>query len=86
MYPSNNRHKGSALLTWLIILTVLIVALIVLLPFGIRYAAERWFYDHGAEQAVIKEVHFNLFTGEQGISRDLARSICIANQACSNGD
>ena len=42
----------------------LMMVLLLLLPLGIKYGAEKWLESQGASQAIIEDVDFNPFTGE----------------------
>lgn len=42
---------------------VLAVVVLIALPYGIRYGAQRWLVSQGASQVLIEDVDLNLFTG-----------------------
>jgi hypothetical protein len=60
-------HKKLRSLFWLKLIlsfTVVIGGLLILMPFAIQYAAQKWLQDNGADEAVLDDVDFNPFTAE----------------------
>ena len=53
---------------WTLAIYIVFLIILTLLPVGIRYAAEHVLKEQGIQQAEIKDVDLNLFTGEFGLS------------------
>lgn len=56
--------------TWVRIccgLILLFAAFLILLPLGLRIGSERWLLNNGADQATIKKIKINIFTGEASL-------------------
>jgi hypothetical protein len=59
------RHLRRIKWYWITLptLSLLAAAILISLPYGIEYAAERWLLSHGLEVARVEDVDFNPFTG-----------------------
>ncbi len=53
---------------WNLALLIIVLALLALLPIGVRYAAVHLLKEQGIKQVEIEDVDINLFSGEVGIS------------------
>jgi len=61
-------------LKWVIALLILILLLISILPYGIRYGIENWYQKQGVEFVSLEDVNLNLFTGKLQLSNLKAQS------------
>jgi hypothetical protein len=71
-YADNVCSKLARLVVrrWFVVIMALIAVfglIIILLPYGIRYAGQRWLVGHGASEAQIQHVAFNPFTGRMSL-------------------
>lgn len=67
--PTNKTHFARKLLFRTSLAVVILVALfLALLPTGTKYYLKQWLLDNGADEAAIKDVNINIFSGKASLT------------------